>query len=169
MLKKMGIDFILLQKSIGALEVTCGILMTPVPGSPKDVANFSLLLLVLGVLFFHRLVSDPLKAHALVFEILLTCHLLITHKPEDGLLRRRPCLRVQRSKPIYMRRPHRAERKYHRKLEVQKADPPVSCLLDTQDDSSLCFYLFILRGERKNTICRLIGCVYLYPKVTCPH
>lgn len=52
MLKKMGINFILLQKSIGALEVTCGTLMTLVPGSPKDVAIFSLLLLVLGVLSF---------------------------------------------------------------------------------------------------------------------
>lgn len=61
MLKKMGIDFIVLQKSIGALEVTCGTLMTLVPGSPEDVAIFSLSLLVLGVLFFHRLVSDPLK------------------------------------------------------------------------------------------------------------
>lgn len=81
----MGINSILLRKSIGALEVACGIVMTLVPGRPKDVANFFLLLLVLVVLFFHQLVGDPLKryAHALVFGILLTCRLLIARKPED--------------------------------------------------------------------------------------
>lgn len=81
----MGINSILLRKSIGALEVACGIVMTLVPGRPKDVANFFLLLLVLAVLFFHQLVGDPLKryAHALVFGILLTCRLLIARKPED--------------------------------------------------------------------------------------
>nr|XP_034380926.1 transmembrane protein 35A-like [Arvicanthis niloticus] len=85
LLKKMGIKFILLWKSIGALEVTCGTVMTLVPGHSKDVANFFLLLLVLAMLFFHRLVSDPFKcyAHAPVFGILLTCHLLVAHKPED--------------------------------------------------------------------------------------
>ncbi|GAB1303107.1 Novel acetylcholine receptor chaperone [Apodemus speciosus] len=85
LLKKMGINSILLRKSIGALEVACGIVMTLVPGRPKDVANFFLLLLVLAVLFFHQLVGDPLKryAHALVFGILLTCRLLIARKPED--------------------------------------------------------------------------------------
>lgn len=83
--KKMGINSILLRKSIGTLEVACGIVMTLVPGRPKDVANFFLLLLVLVVLFFHQLVGDPLKryAHALVFGILLTCRLLIARKPED--------------------------------------------------------------------------------------
>lgn len=85
MLKKLGINSIILRKSIGALEVACGIVMTLVPGRPKDVANFFLLLLVLVVLFFHQLVGDPLKryAHALVFGILLTCRLLIARKPED--------------------------------------------------------------------------------------
>ncbi|ELK05140.1 transmembrane protein 35A [Pteropus alecto] len=85
LLKKMGINSILLRKSIGTLEVACGIVMTLVPGRPKDVANFFLLLLVLVVLFFHQLVGDPLKryAHALVFGILLTCRLLIARKPED--------------------------------------------------------------------------------------
>nr|XP_025034451.1 transmembrane protein 35A isoform X2 [Pelodiscus sinensis] len=84
-LKKMGINSILLRKSIGALEVACGIVMTLVPGRPKDVANFFLLLLVLAVLFFHQLVGDPLKryAHALVFGILLTCRLLIARQPEE--------------------------------------------------------------------------------------
>jgi hypothetical protein len=81
----MGINFILLQKSIGALEVTCSIVMTLVPGHPKDVANFFLLSMVLAGLFSHQLVGDPLKcsAHALEFEFLLTCRLLIAHKPED--------------------------------------------------------------------------------------
>ncbi|XP_031231900.1 transmembrane protein 35A [Mastomys coucha] len=37
LLKKMGINSILLRKSIGALEVACGIVMTLVPGRPKDV------------------------------------------------------------------------------------------------------------------------------------
>ncbi|RMB98319.1 hypothetical protein DUI87_25224 [Hirundo rustica rustica] len=85
MLKKMGVSSILLRKSIGALEVACGIVMTLVPGRPKDVANFLLLLLVLAVLFFHQLVGDPLKryAHALVFGILLTCRLLIARQPEE--------------------------------------------------------------------------------------
>ncbi|NXN56083.1 TM35A protein, partial [Rynchops niger] len=85
MLKKMGVSSILLRKSIGALEVVCGIVMTLVPGRPKDVANFLLLLLVLAVLFFHQLVGDPLKryAHALVFGILLTCRLLIARQPEE--------------------------------------------------------------------------------------
>ncbi|KAH0631006.1 hypothetical protein JD844_004468 [Phrynosoma platyrhinos] len=85
MLKRMGISSIILRKSIGALEVACGIVMTLVPGRPKDVANFLLLLLVLAVLFFHQLVGDPLKryAHALVFGILLTCRLLIARQPED--------------------------------------------------------------------------------------
>ncbi|XP_030431193.1 transmembrane protein 35A isoform X2 [Gopherus evgoodei] len=84
-LKKMGVSSILLRKSIGALEVACGIVMTLVPGRPKDVANFFLLLLVLAVLFFHQLVGDPLKryAHALVFGILLTCRLLIARQPEE--------------------------------------------------------------------------------------
>ncbi|XP_053129601.1 novel acetylcholine receptor chaperone [Hemicordylus capensis] len=85
MLKKMGVSSILLRKSIGTLEVACGIVMTLVPGRPKDVANFVLLLLVLAVLFFHQLVGDPLKryAHALVFGILLTCRLLIARQPEE--------------------------------------------------------------------------------------
>lgn len=88
----MGINSILLRKSIGALEVTCGIVMTLVPGRPKDVANFFLLLLVLAVLFFHQLVGDPLKryAHALVFGILLTCRLLIARKPEDRSSEKKP-------------------------------------------------------------------------------
>ncbi|XP_078544534.1 nicotinic acetylcholine receptor chaperone [Lissotriton helveticus] len=85
MLKKMGINSILLRKIIGSLEVACGIVMTLVPGRPKDVANFILLLLVLAVLFFHQLVGDPLKryAHALVFGILLTCRLLIARQPDE--------------------------------------------------------------------------------------
>lgn len=88
----MGINSILLRKSIGALEVACGIVMTLVPGRPKDVANFFLLLLVLAVLFFHQLVGDPLKryAHALVFGILLTCRLLIARKPEDRSSEKKP-------------------------------------------------------------------------------
>ncbi|XP_066213323.1 novel acetylcholine receptor chaperone isoform X1 [Saccopteryx leptura] len=92
LLKKMGINSIILRKSIGALEVACGIVMTLVPGRPKDVANFFLLLLVLVVLFFHQLVGDPLKryAHALVFGILLTCRLLIARKPEDRSSEKKP-------------------------------------------------------------------------------
>lgn len=85
MLKKLGVSSIILRKSIGTLEVASGIVMTLVPGRPKDVANFLLLLLVLAVLFFHQLVGDPLKryAHALVFGILLTCRLLIARQPEE--------------------------------------------------------------------------------------
>ncbi|XP_004631406.1 transmembrane protein 35A-like [Octodon degus] len=92
LLKKMSINSILLQKSIGALEVTCGIVFTLFPGHPKDVANFCLLSLVLVVLFFHQLVGDPLKhyAHALVFGILLTCCLLIAQKPEDWSSEKKP-------------------------------------------------------------------------------
>ncbi|XP_059819189.1 novel acetylcholine receptor chaperone [Hypanus sabinus] len=84
-LKKMGISSILLRKLIGTLEVTCGIVMTLVPGRPKDVANFILLLVVLAVLFFHQLVGDPLRryAHALVFGILLTCRLLVIRQADD--------------------------------------------------------------------------------------
>ncbi|XP_078257365.1 nicotinic acetylcholine receptor chaperone [Rhinoraja longicauda] len=84
-LKKMGITSILLRKLIGTMEVTCGIIMTLVPGRPKDVANFLLLLVVLAVLFFHQLVGDPLKryAHALVFGILLTCRLLIIRQADE--------------------------------------------------------------------------------------
>ncbi|XP_043913583.1 novel acetylcholine receptor chaperone [Protopterus annectens] len=84
-LKKMGISSILLRKIIGTLEVASGIVMTLVPGKPKDVANFILLLVMLAVLFFHQLVGDPLKryAHALVFGILLTCRLLIARQPDE--------------------------------------------------------------------------------------
>uniref|UniRef100_UPI00398E7B9F novel acetylcholine receptor chaperone-like n=1 Tax=Pristiophorus japonicus TaxID=55135 RepID=UPI00398E7B9F len=84
-LKKMGITSIVLRKVIGTLEVACGIVMTLVPGRPKDVANFTLLLVMLAVLFFHQLVGDPLKryAHALVFGILLTCRLLIIRQADD--------------------------------------------------------------------------------------
>ncbi|XP_032900319.1 transmembrane protein 35A [Amblyraja radiata] len=84
-LKKMGITSIQLRKLIGTMEVTCGIIMTLVPGRPKDVANFILLLVALAVLFFHQLVGDPLKryAHALVFGILLTCRLLIIRQADD--------------------------------------------------------------------------------------
>nr|XP_005992056.1 PREDICTED: transmembrane protein 35 isoform X2 [Latimeria chalumnae] len=84
-LKKMGVSSILLRKIIGSLEVGCGIVMTLVPGRPKDVANFLLLLVMLAVLFFHQLVGDPLKryAHALVFGILLTCRLLIARQPDE--------------------------------------------------------------------------------------
>ncbi|XP_069779115.1 novel acetylcholine receptor chaperone [Narcine bancroftii] len=84
-LKKMGITSILLRKLIGTLEVTCGIVMTLVPGRPKDVANFLLLLVVLAVLFFHQLVGDPLRryAHALIFGILLTCRLLIVRQADE--------------------------------------------------------------------------------------
>lgn len=74
-----------MRKTIGSLELACGIILTLVPGRPRDVANFILLLLVLIVLFFHQLVGDPLKryAHALVFGILLTCRLLVTRQPEE--------------------------------------------------------------------------------------
>ncbi|XP_048885768.1 novel acetylcholine receptor chaperone [Brienomyrus brachyistius] len=84
-LKKVGISSVLLRKVIGTLEVACGIVMTLVPGKPKDMANFLLLLVMLVVLFFHQLVGDPLKryAHALVFGILLTCRLLVARQNED--------------------------------------------------------------------------------------
>lgn len=84
-LKKMGVSSVLLRKVIGTLEVSCGVVLTLVPGKPKDVANFLLLLVMLAVLFFHQLVGDPLKryAHALVFGILLTCRLLIARQSED--------------------------------------------------------------------------------------
>ncbi|KAE8583796.1 hypothetical protein XENTR_v10020696 [Xenopus tropicalis] len=84
-LKKIGISSVFLRKAIGSLELACGIVLTLVPGRPKDVANFILLLLVLIVLFFHQLVGDPLKryAHALVFGILLTCRLLVSRQPEE--------------------------------------------------------------------------------------
>jgi hypothetical protein len=60
---------------------------------------------------------------------------------KTGLLRKRPCPRMQRSNPTYMRRPRRAKWRCHRELEVQKADPLGAYLLDTQDDISGCFYL----------------------------
>ncbi|XP_004611713.1 novel acetylcholine receptor chaperone [Sorex araneus] len=91
-LRKMGINSIVLRKTFGTLEVACGIVMTLVPGRPKDVANFILLLLVLAMLFFHQLVGDPFKryAHALVFGILLTCRLMIARKPEEPPSERKP-------------------------------------------------------------------------------
>ena len=84
-LKKIGISSVLLRKIIGSLEVGCGVVLTLVPGKPKDVANFLLLLVMLAVLFFHQLVGDPLKryAHALVFGILLTCRLLIARQSDE--------------------------------------------------------------------------------------
>uniref|UniRef100_A0A3B5JVW8 Novel acetylcholine receptor chaperone n=2 Tax=Takifugu TaxID=31032 RepID=A0A3B5JVW8_TAKRU len=84
-LKKIGVSSVLLRKIIGSLEVGCGVVLTLVPGRPKDVANFLLLLVMLAVLFFHQLVGDPLKryAHALVFGILLTCRLLIARQSDD--------------------------------------------------------------------------------------
>ncbi|XP_068105804.1 novel acetylcholine receptor chaperone [Hyperolius riggenbachi] len=84
-LKKIGMSSVIMRKTIGSLELACGIVLTLVPGRPRDVANFILLLLVLIVLFFHQLVGDPLKryAHALVFGILLTCRLLVTRQPEE--------------------------------------------------------------------------------------
>ncbi|XP_061755955.1 novel acetylcholine receptor chaperone [Nerophis ophidion] len=84
-LKKMGISSVLLRKIMGSLEVGCGVVLTLVPGRPKDVANFLLLLVMLAVLFFHQLVGDPLKryAHALVFGILLTCRLLIARQSDE--------------------------------------------------------------------------------------
>ncbi|KAM9326979.1 putative acetylcholine receptor chaperone [Gastrophryne carolinensis] len=84
-LKKLGISSVIMRKTIGSLELSCGIVLTMIPGRPRDVANFILLILVLIVLFFHQLVGDPLKryAHALVFGILLTCRLLVTRQPEE--------------------------------------------------------------------------------------
>lgn len=84
-LKKLGITSVLLRKIIGTVEVACGVVLTLVPGKPKDLANFLLLLVILAVLFFHQLVGDPLKryAHALVFGILLTCRLLIARQSDD--------------------------------------------------------------------------------------
>ncbi|XP_077139542.1 nicotinic acetylcholine receptor chaperone [Ranitomeya variabilis] len=86
-LKRLGITSVLLRKIVGSLELASGIVLTLVPGRPKDIANFVLLLLVLVVLFFHQLVGDPLKryAHALVFGILLTCRLLVSRQPEEEL------------------------------------------------------------------------------------
>ncbi|XP_053330174.1 novel acetylcholine receptor chaperone [Spea bombifrons] len=86
-LKKLGITSVFLRKTIGSLELACGIVLTLVPGRPRDVANFILLILVLIVLFFHQLVGDPLKryAHALVFGILLTCRLLVSRQPEEEM------------------------------------------------------------------------------------
>lgn len=88
-MKKFGITSVLLRKIIGTVEVACGVVLTLVPGKPKDVANFLLLLVMLAVLFFHQLVGDPLKryAHALVFGILLTCRLLIARQSDDRLER----------------------------------------------------------------------------------
>ncbi|TSQ81069.1 Transmembrane protein 35A [Bagarius yarrelli] len=88
-LKKLGITSVLLRKIIGTVEVACGVVLTLVPGKPKDVANFLLLLVMLAVLFFHQLVGDPLKryAHALVFGILLTCRLLIARQSDERLER----------------------------------------------------------------------------------
>ncbi|XP_061690781.1 novel acetylcholine receptor chaperone [Syngnathoides biaculeatus] len=84
-LKKIGVTSVLLRKIIGSLEVACGAVLTLVPGRPKDVANFVLLLVTLAVLFFHQLVGDPLKryAHALVFGILLTCRLLVARQSDE--------------------------------------------------------------------------------------
>lgn len=84
-MKKLGITSVLLRKVIGTVEVACGVVLTLVPGKPKDVANFLLLLVMLAVLFFHQLVGDPLKryAHALVFGILLTCRLLIARQSDE--------------------------------------------------------------------------------------
>jgi len=84
-LKRIGISSVLLRKIIGSLEVGCGMVLTLVPGKPKDVANFLLLIVMLAVLFFHQLVGDPLKryAHALVFGILLTCRLLIARQSDE--------------------------------------------------------------------------------------
>ncbi|KAG8447717.1 hypothetical protein GDO86_015002 [Hymenochirus boettgeri] len=84
-LKNIGVSSVFLRKTIGSLELACGIILTLVPGRPRDVANFILLLLVLIVLFFHQLVGDPLKryAHALVFGILLTCRLLVSRQPDE--------------------------------------------------------------------------------------
>ncbi|KAM4696755.1 putative acetylcholine receptor chaperone [Rhinophrynus dorsalis] len=86
-LKKLGVSSVFLRKTIGSLELACGIVLTLVPGRPRDAANFILLLLVLVVLFFHQLVGDPLKryAHALVFGILLTCRLLVSCQSEEEL------------------------------------------------------------------------------------
>ncbi|KAJ3588419.1 hypothetical protein NHX12_012012, partial [Muraenolepis orangiensis] len=91
---------------IGSLEVACGIVLTLVPGKPKDVANFLLLLVMLAVLFFHQLVGDPLKryAHALVFGILLTCRLLIARqsdeRPEREESREEPHLNEQEKNKV---------------------------------------------------------------------
>ncbi|KAL4631618.1 transmembrane protein 35-like [Arapaima gigas] len=84
-LRKMGITSVLLRKVIGTMELGCGIVMTLIPGRPKDVANFLLLLVMLVVLFFHQLVGDPLKryAHALIFGILLICRLLVARQNEE--------------------------------------------------------------------------------------
>ncbi len=39
-IEKIGVSSVLLRKIIGTLEVGCGIVLTLVPGRPKDVANF---------------------------------------------------------------------------------------------------------------------------------
>jgi len=68
------------RRSIGGLEILCGIALTFIPHKrTKQVANFILLSLMIGAIYLHWMVDDKLErsAPALVFFFMLTCRLVV--------------------------------------------------------------------------------------------
>nr|CAG4648998.1 EOG090X0IKQ [Polyphemus pediculus] len=68
------------RRSIGGLEILCGIALTFIPHKrTKQVANLILLSLMIGAIYLHWMVDDKLErsAPALVFFFMLTCRLVV--------------------------------------------------------------------------------------------
>jgi len=77
------------RRSVGGLEILCGIALTFIPHKrTKQVANFILLSLMIGAIYLHWMVDDKLErsAPALVFFFMLTCRLVVEWQIQRQML-----------------------------------------------------------------------------------
>lgn len=68
------------RRSVGILEITCGVAMALIPNHKiKNTGNITLLLLMLLGVYQHYMISDPFErcGPALVFTFLLVCRLVV--------------------------------------------------------------------------------------------
>ncbi|XP_029648166.2 transmembrane protein 35A [Octopus sinensis] len=67
------------RKVIGTVEVISGVTLLAIPGSLKQVANVSLLLIMLSDIYTHYALDEGLErmSPAIVFALLLSCRLII--------------------------------------------------------------------------------------------
>lgn len=67
------------RKVIGSVEVVSGLTLLAIPGSLKQLANVSLLLIMLNDIYTHYALDEGLErmSPAIVFALLLCCRLII--------------------------------------------------------------------------------------------
>lgn len=67
------------RRTVGGVELFCGLSLLLLPGLLKKAANIVLLILMLGAAYSHYAVGDRFErmAPALVFTFMLTCRLVV--------------------------------------------------------------------------------------------